>query len=246
MKIKTSLHQARQQPLGDTATWGQQGGAKGRAQVLAFHLESGRWGEANAQTQLGGDRDSAQCQGRDIGAFPAAARALSPAASGMLEASRAWPGSALLTHALQVCTDMDTATCTTPCGSRSRWRPTPLSGSPPSHGIPGEQPHCGAGRTHSRVHTEPEAPCITEPWWSGRKSLPLTLLPKQHILQNQKSCWRVLEAIWSVKSSRLLTGETKVEPGHGDLWKERWLWSWEGGGCSMWWAVRGPGWIQIP
>lgn len=37
-----------------------------------------------------------------------------------------------------------------------------------------------------------------------------------------------------------------MEPGHGDLWKERWLWSREGGRYSMWWAVRAPGWIQIP
>lgn len=78
-----------------------------------------------AQTQLGGDRDSAQCQGRDIRALPAATHTLFPVARGMLEASKASPGSALLTHTFWVCTGMDTATCTTPCGSHSH------SGSPP-------------------------------------------------------------------------------------------------------------------
>jgi len=34
--------------------------------------------------------------------------------------------------------------------------------------------------------------------------------------KKKKSYWKVLEAIWSVKSSRLLTGEIEAEPGHED------------------------------
>lgn len=185
IKIKTNLHQAKQQPLG-TVTWGQRGGAKDRAQVLAFHLESRRWGEANAQTQLGGDRDSAQCQGRDIRAFLAAAHALSPVANGMLEAPKASQGSALLTHTFQVCMDMDTGTCTMPCRSHSHWRPTPLYGSPPSHSIPGEQPPLW-GQAHTQPPAHRRLHGSLNPDGSGRKSLPRPFFPNSIYLKTKKN-----------------------------------------------------------
>lgn len=63
----------------------------------------------------------------------------------------------------------------------------------------------------------------------------------------KKSYWKVLEAIWSVKSSRLLIGEIKVEPGHEDpLDRAVVMELGRGRRCSLVWTARGPGWIQIP
>lgn len=145
IKIKTNLHQARQQPLGGHGNLGT--ARRSQGQSTGISLLSGKLGEANAQTQLDGDRDSAQCQGRDIGALPAAARALSPAANGMLEASKA--SLALLCSPTHSGCAQTWTQPPAPCPAD----PTPTGGPHPSVAAPlptaflGSSPHCGARHT---------------------------------------------------------------------------------------------------